>query len=587
MYFDDRLATVLRSGASGERAAQAQFRQLLDLLGTMPEGAQEGLIAQGFARLDALSQEIPKHLRAAIIRENSARLSDPRLIEHLATHEPEIAAATIAAARLETGQWLTLIPALPIRARGFLRHRRDLGPSVDRLLARLGIEDLVLPWPEGLEPEAELLLAELAPVAPDEPKPASALQDAFATDAFAKTPTENEEIGALVRRIEAFRKARETAQAVAASGTDAPRLPLGEQQEPPARRMPPAFNFATDTGGRIVWTDPAMAPMAVGLSLDGFPSSSLAQDIPPLRDTMRRRLPINGIHIQLEGGPAIEGMWRIDAAPRFSDEEGYFLGYCGRMRRANPMASEESKLADNTADRIRLLLHELRTPVNAIQGFAEIIQQQLFGPTPHEYRAMAATIAGDSARILAGFDELDRLAKLESGILRPDEGQCDFTAVLSATADQLAPYLKARTGGISLWNVESSVFVPLAQGDAERLAWRLLATLAGTLTPGEELDLHIAAEDDHGIFAIDLPASLSDRDDIFLASSYGTTPAVNAGMFGAGFTLRLARAEARAIGGTLKRDGDMLRLILPLLTKSDTAHSQDDRGIGDGIAKSL
>ena len=34
MLFDDRLATVLRHRATGERAARTQFRQLLDLLGS-------------------------------------------------------------------------------------------------------------------------------------------------------------------------------------------------------------------------------------------------------------------------------------------------------------------------------------------------------------------------------------------------------------------------------------------------------------------------------------------------------------------------------------------------------------------------
>ena len=32
MHFDDRLATVLRLRATGERAAKTQFRQLIDLL---------------------------------------------------------------------------------------------------------------------------------------------------------------------------------------------------------------------------------------------------------------------------------------------------------------------------------------------------------------------------------------------------------------------------------------------------------------------------------------------------------------------------------------------------------------------------
>jgi hypothetical protein len=41
---------------------------------------------------------------------------------------------------------------------------------------------------------------------------------------------------------------------------------------------------------------------------------------------------------------------------------------------------------------------------------------------------------------------------------------------------------------------------------------------------------------------------------------------INAGIFGAGFTFRLARAEARAAGGSLVRDGGMVVLTLPLLT---------------------
>ena len=51
-------------------------------------------------------------------------------------------------------------------------------------------------------------------------------------------------------------------------------------------------------------------------------------------------------------------------------------------------------------------------------------------------------------------------------------------------------------------------------------------------------------------------------------------------MFGTGFTLRLARAEAAAAGGTLARDADTLRLVLPALTAPPTAHTVMPRGNG-------
>ena len=50
---------------------------------------------------------------------------------------------------------MALIPHLPVTARGFLRHRRDLPERVRGLLGRLGVRDLVLPQPVNLEAQVE------------------------------------------------------------------------------------------------------------------------------------------------------------------------------------------------------------------------------------------------------------------------------------------------------------------------------------------------------------------------------------------------------------------------------------------------
>ncbi len=57
--------------------------------------------------------------------------------------------------------------------------------------------------------------------------------------------------------------------------------------------------------------------------------------------------------------------------------------------------------------------------------------------------------------------------------------------------------------------------------------------------------------------------------------------AVTAGMFGAGFTLRLARAEAEAAGGSLALRGETLVLSLPGLTGATPDHSH---GANDGAS---
>ncbi|MBW8783254.1 MAG: HAMP domain-containing histidine kinase [Novosphingobium sp.] len=550
MQHDDRLATVLRLAPRGPAALRTQFRQLADLLGTIGEEATGARVEAAYERLSAISRQIPATERAAILAEPWLRLRAPRLIAHFAADEPPVALAAIRAAQLDQQTWLDLIPRLPVPARGFLRHRRDLGRRVEALLARLGVRDRGLPAAEPLELVVE---------APAEPAPTA----------------EGEGIAALVRRIEAFRRARQANEAPPREPSEAPRLPLGEEPLRPPQRLR-AFDFATDPEGRIVWADPAVAPLAVGLLLGGEASRGEPDDAARLLTALRRRQPLRALRLELDGAPPIEGAWQIDAAPTFDPLGGRFLGYRGRCRR--PAAPLVGVPRDSEAERMRQVLHELRTPVNAIQGFAEVIQQQLFGPTPHEYRALAAGIAADAARMLAGFEELDRLARLDSGALELEGGLCDFAAVVRATVAQLAHHGEPRGSGFEPRIEDGEMPIALAPLEAERLAWRLLAALAGSSAPGERLALRLRRGEAGELrLRIALPerlVALSDEELMHAAAGDGSV-ALSAGMFGLGFALRLATAEARAAGGSLTRRGSRLRLVLPGLTAAPEGHSDD------------
>ncbi len=533
MHFDDRLATVLRHRAASAGAARTQFRQLVDLLGVPRAGGQSAQLASAWLRLGALGEAIPPGERATMLRDPSLRIRNAELVIHLAEDEPEVAAAALSRARLSEEDWQALIPHLPIRARGFLRLRRDLEPATRALLERLGIHDRGLP-----QPDAEPAIADNVLPLDGGREPAPIFEDS--------------EIGALVRRIEQFRRARDPA-----AGPDAPRLPLGDRTSEGERPALGGFAFSSDADGRIDWADAEVAPALIGIRLSelgGGTTSAIAT-----------RQPIAQACVTLVGAPAITGEWVVDAAPRFAEQGGHYLGHVGRFRRAaEPMIKQ---CADShEADRLRQLLHELRTPVNAIQGFAEVIQQQLFGPVPHEYRAHAAAIAGDSARLLAGFEELDRLARLESGALEPEPGAHDLGEVARATVAQLQPVLGARMAGFALELPETQAQVPLSGPDAQALAWRLLATLAGATGGGEQLSLTLSIDGPEARLACELPATLASEQDVFAASSRPAGGALSAGAFGAGFSLRLARAEAGAAGGSLVREGDTLVLALPLLT---------------------
>jgi two-component system OmpR family sensor kinase len=532
MLFDDRLATVLRSRADGEQAARTQFRQLLDLLGSAPPGVLSQQIAAAYTRLGEIELQLPPAERAQIIGEPWLRLRNPRLIAHLAQGEPQPAASALATARLDEQQWLELIPELTVTARGLLRHRRDLPESVRGLLARLGVGDLVLPQPED--------------EVPAEPR----------------ASTGGEGIGDLLRRIETFRRARH-GEAMPL----APRLPLGDGAPSP-RGTGRSCDVSADAEGRIDWAEGSFAPLLTGLLL-----AREGQLDTPALVAMRGRQPVRGGQLRLTGVAAIAGEWRLDAAPRFT-RSGAFAGYVGRLRR--PAAARAAGMGGAGAgDRMRQVLHELRTPVGAIQGFAEVIQQQVFGPAPNAYRALAAAVGVDAARLLAGFDEIERMARLESGALALAEGQCNLQHIAERTIQRLEGVLRPRSAKMRLLVSGDGFAVGLGEEDAALLVWRVLATLAGALAPGEVIELTLSGDGPRISLTAELPISLGAVDNPFAAVAPAQAPVVSAGMFGTGFTLRLARAEAAVAGGSLSVDEDALVLELPALTGTDAVHSHE------------
>ena len=343
----------------------------------------------------------------------------------------------------------------------------------------------------------------------------------------------------------------------------APRLPLDERQSHENRVT--AIEFTTDRSGRIAEATRAVAPMVVGFSLSGAGER--------IGRAVRRRLPIVDEPLTMPGAAAIEGKWQLDAMPVFDPEGGRFLHFRGRLRRPGRVVTHAAK----RAEKLRQLLHELRTPVNAIQGFAESIQQQIFGDVPHNYRSYAATIAADSAAMMAGFEELDRFARLTGEEIDLVGTGCDLSLTVSRTLDQLATYTQPRVSGFKTKLHEPPVPIAMSQSDGDRLLWRILGTLAGETAPGEYLSLRLTVQGDMAQFSSTLPRRLVEREDqkLFEGGLASGQNAITAGMFGSGFALRLARAEARAARGDLVRDTDELVLSLPLLTQGTAGNSED------------
>ncbi len=550
MQIDDRLATVLRAPASGERAARTQFRQLLDLLGSASKDDPGELTSSAYARLAVLAENIPAEEQSRILREPGLRLRNARLVQFLAEGDNKPAAAALATARLSDEDWQAIIPEMPIVARGFLRHRRDLPPGAKRLLDRLGVRDLVLP----------------------EPQPGKASAPSPGQEPAAATETANGGIRSILQRIEAFREGRKDTP-------PAPRLPLGDTPDEGQSLPVASFEFSCDVDGRVTWASSDIAPRVVGMRLAGPSAGAVAVLDPPAATAMRQLQPLRAARLRISAGSEIDGEWRIDAAPAFTGSRRQFSGYRGRFRRpVYTRPPEEAASQDSAADRMRQLLHELRTPVNAIQGFAEIIQQQLFGHAPNEYRALAAAVSVDAAKLLAAFDELDRLSKLETQAIEIEQGDGDLREVVVETIRRLDGALRSRNSGFDLTVTGSPFNTGIAREELMLTGWRLFASLAGALAPDERIDVQLEGDGEAIRLSAGLPQAIAEKQDPLAIVVDSTRPAISAGMFGTGFALRLAKAEIAASGGTFTVDEQHIVIDLPLLTALPGEHSTGSGG---------
>lgn len=355
------------------------------------------------------------------------------------------------------------------------------------------------------------------------------------------------EIAEVVARIDAFWRNREEAEAAP------PRPPV------PAEH----FRFETDAKGVIRWVEGASRAPIVGLSLDVQGPAEGASRVDGIASgAFRRRAGFSNARLEVDGESDASGAWLISAIPVFDPANGRFTGYRGTARR--PRADERAEpvrtAPASPADSLRQLVHELRTPTNAIAGFAEMIETQMLGPVADPYRDRAGVIRAQAKELLGAIDDLDLAARIDSAALSLVPGRVQLRPVLAGIADDLAQLTSLRGSWIALPIDDLAV-----TGDrraVERLLARLMATLVSASGPCERIGVRTTIETDEVVtITIDRPKALSDYpgESVLGIDDEGG----DSTLLGTGFALRLARNLARELGGSLVIEPESLTLRLP------------------------
>ena len=556
MRFDDSLETVLAADMATPFGAQSAWRQLTDLIGRRRATPSP----EAMARLRAIRATVPVAIRAASAR--SVAFGDPPagLVHLFADDQPAIAAPVLRTARLSDAEWLTMLADLPTASRALLRERRDLSPDVARALSAFGSADFALPLPVGGVPtdsvsgdhdapavDATFLLSESQPVpvaAAIEPTPAPVPVDAPAAPP-AKGPFR---ISDLVARIDAYQRDREH---------DRPVRPVAARDAPVD-----SFRFETDPDGTIRWVEGAPREPLIGVALG---KAAIRVDA-IVTGAFRRRQAFDSARMVVAGHSAVAGDWQVSAAPAFDPATGRFTGLRGVARR--PRADERAEPRGASAippDALRQLVHELRTPTNAISGFAEMIEAQVLGPVPDEYRARAGTIRHDVRDLLTVIDDVDTAARIEQHALPLTPERVAAFRLLEQVVADLTPLSAECGSSLDIHMLEPDLTIVGDAAAVRRVTARLFAAMVAATGPGERIAVDAMRDGAMASIAIDRPsafAGLSAEALLTLDSDEGS--ALHGVLLGIGFTLRLVRNLAAELGGSLTIGDRRLTLQLPL-----------------------
>jgi signal transduction histidine kinase len=202
--------------------------------------------------------------------------------------------------------------------------------------------------------------------------------------------------------------------------------------------------------------------------------------------------------------------------------------------------------------------YELRTPLNTITGFSEMMLGEVLGAFPNEkYRAYVADIHNSGAHLLGVIDDILDLSKAEAGKLDLNESVFDLRDTIRSIGHSMNDRIRA--AGLT-YKVELPAGLPLLRADEIKTRQAVLNLVSHAIKfapPGGSIELSCRADRQSGL-AITLAdagiGAASQPRKRVLEALEPIDSSRNRQQQGTGLGLFLVKAIMELHGGTLEPD---------------------------------
>lgn len=253
--------------------------------------------------------------------------------------------------------------------------------------------------------------------------------------------------------------------------------------------------------------------------------------------------PLRALRVSLEGDVRL-----LSAEPGFTKREGAFAGFHGQLS-----ACSDQSFFDLPADRLAEVAHEVLTPLNAIVGYAQMIEQEILGPAPETVRRGAQQLLEDAGSLMTAVNALGEAAAFGREGRPLDSTEVVLSGpLLEEVAAELRDAASARGVKIAL-SLETGAAMICSRDTLRRSLLRLGIAVISFADSNETITLSAAEQS----IAITQPQAIRGRS---MASLLRDPPLHSAQngvpLLGLAFSLRLVRRLLEGQGGSLDlRDG--------------------------------
>jgi signal transduction histidine kinase len=241
------------------------------------------------------------------------------------------------------------------------------------------------------------------------------------------------------------------------------------------------------------------------------------------------------------------------------------------MRSFETMAQRLADLDRMKAEFLGMASHELKTPLNVINGYAELIEEARAGEVSERHRALIAGLAEQATVMSRLVNRMMDLSRLEAGAYELAPEPVLIKDLLSGIEQIFA--LRAKEGGVDLRIRTSATAPSIAVMDfdivRDEVLGNLLANALRYTPPGGWIELRVDGDDFGVVFTVtDSGPGIPDGHREFIFKKHYTVDRTRG--VGSGLGLAIVKEMVELHGGLIALDespadvGARFRVALPL-----------------------